>query len=252
MREALEILPDDEGVLSTIRDLEALKSETVSKLAHLKADAASPPAPAATPSIKIDHSSNTPASPGPVDEPRVFAVNEVVTARYAGDRGWYPATIVSVMGSKTAPIYTVTFKGYTGTETVRAHEIRPHGSSTAAAQKRKADAPPAAPSPVPTQQAPAVFNSGSVMSAPATVNPALKDAAKRESAATLDDDSSKPKKKSRPNASVNKSQANWKSWQAKTASGKIAKVANKESMFRTGDKPGAKGESLLFGLPIHY
>lgn len=243
MQEALEIMPGDEGVLETIAEIEALRSETVSKIALAKAeDATSPPSNARQASVQYDTPTNMRLSPGASDEPHVFKVNEVVSAKYAGDRQYYPATIVSVMGSKTAPIYTVTFKGYSGTETVRANEIRPIAKpQSAASQKRKADGPVTAHS-----SGPVTLNNGSVLSAPSTVNPAVTESLKRESQAPLDATSTKPKKKARSDKSLDKAKASWQNWQAKTSSGKIAKVANKESMFRTGEKPGSKGELRVF------
>ena len=55
-----------------------------------------------------------------------FQVNDAVMARWlSGDKGFYPAKIVSVTGSSTAPIYTVKFKSYDTVETLRAKDVKP-------------------------------------------------------------------------------------------------------------------------------
>ncbi|KAL0469483.1 hypothetical protein QR685DRAFT_443689 [Neurospora intermedia] len=60
-----------------------------------------------------------------------YQVNDTVMARWlSGDKGFYPAKIVSVTGSSTAPIYTVKFKSYDTVETLRAKDIKPMASST--------------------------------------------------------------------------------------------------------------------------
>ncbi|CAK7221752.1 hypothetical protein SCUCBS95973_004606 [Sporothrix curviconia] len=81
----------------------------------------------------------------------VYKVNESILARWVtGDKAFYPARIMSVTGSATAPMYTVKFKSYDTIETLRARDIRPlapaHSTSntnstsnTSTAAKRKAD-----------------------------------------------------------------------------------------------------------------
>ncbi len=80
----------------------------------------------------------------------VYKVNDSVLARWvSGDNEYYPARIMSVTGSATAPMYTVKFKSYDTTETLRGREIRPatahhnhhggHPSGAGASNKRKAD-----------------------------------------------------------------------------------------------------------------
>ncbi|EFX04660.1 hypothetical protein CMQ_1588 [Grosmannia clavigera kw1407] len=58
-----------------------------------------------------------------------FKVNETVLARWVtGDKSFYTARIMSVTGSKAAPMYTVKFKSYDTIETLRARDIRPVGT----------------------------------------------------------------------------------------------------------------------------
>lgn len=81
--------------------------------------------------------------------PVVYKVNESILARWVtGDKGFYPARIMSVTGSATAPMYTVKFKSYDTIETLRARDIRsiapPNSNSggssaSSSATKRKAD-----------------------------------------------------------------------------------------------------------------
>ncbi|KAK3503995.1 hypothetical protein B0T13DRAFT_508743 [Neurospora crassa] len=60
-----------------------------------------------------------------------YQVNDTVMARWlSGDKGFYPAKIVSVTGSSTAPIYTVKFKSYDTVETLRAKDIKPMAASS--------------------------------------------------------------------------------------------------------------------------
>ncbi|CAK7264425.1 hypothetical protein SEPCBS119000_000992 [Sporothrix epigloea] len=69
----------------------------------------------------------------------VYKVNESILARWVtGDKAFYPARIMSVTGSATAPMYTVKFKSYDTIETLRARDIRPLAPVTTAT-KRNAD-----------------------------------------------------------------------------------------------------------------
>ncbi|CAK7262769.1 hypothetical protein SEPCBS57363_000212 [Sporothrix epigloea] len=81
----------------------------------------------------------------------LYKVNESILARWVtGDKAFYPARIMSVTGSATAPMYTVKFKSYDTIETLRARDIRPLapvnsssgstvGGSTTTATKRNVD-----------------------------------------------------------------------------------------------------------------
>ena len=182
-------------------------------------------------------------NPSPVDEkkaPHTFKVNDTVTAKYAGDKQFYEARIISITGSSVNPIYTVNFKGDTGTETVRNHEIRPVAAAAGQnAQKRKADDSPVASTPITSTAA-----LPGVISAAANIDPEKANALRKEAAKALDGDSKpKPSKKARTNKALESSKNNWQAWQSKATTGKGSKVAAKDSMFRTGEAPTARGTS---------
>lgn len=182
-------------------------------------------------------------NPSPAEEkkaPHTFKVNDTVTAKYAGDKQFYEARIISITGSSINPIYTVNFKGYTGTETVRAHEIRPiQSSAPQGALKRKSDGSPVVSNPatpIATSSVPGVI------SAAANIDTEKANALKKEAAKMLDGgDEPKAAKKPKSSKALESAKNNWQGWQNK-ASGKVAKVAKKESMFRTGEAPTARGK----------
>lgn len=179
--------------------------------------------------------------------PTSFKVNDTVLAKYHLDKQFYEARITSVTGSSAAPIYAVNFKGYTGTETVRAHDLRTMPSAATSAQKRKADGSPVASNAsTPIVSTPYSANSG-VISAAANIDSDLVKAAKKETTKTLDgaDRPAKARKKSSNNKALESAKDNWKSFQNKAGTGKAAKVVKKESMFRTGDSHTAKGKFSL-------
>jgi survival-of-motor-neuron-related-splicing factor 30 len=174
--------------------------------------------------------------------PVSYKVNDTVLAKYAGDKQFYEARITSVTGSSAAPIYTVNFKGYTGSETLRQEQLRPlPAAASSTSQKRKADGSPAVSIPsTPTVSTPIP----GVISAEANINPALASAAKRDLIKPLDGDR-KPPKKVKTSKALESSKSNWKSWQSKASTGKAAKAVQKESMFRTGEAPSARGMFIL-------
>lgn len=197
----------------------------------------------------------TPSSAEDKKQVHSFKVNDIVTAKYAGDKQFYEARIISITGSSVNPIYTVNFKGYPGTETVRNHEIRPVAavapkptSTSQTAQKRKADdslVAPTAISPAITTPIPGVI------SAAANIDTEKANALRKEANKVLDGDS-KPKaaKKARTNKALESSKNNWQAWQTKASTGKAAKVVAKDSMFRTGEAPTARGEIFEFFFPL--
>lgn len=192
-------------------------------------------------------------TPTPADEQKsvpVFKVGDTVSAKYKADKAFYPATIIEITGSATNPMYTVNFKGYSGKEIIRAYDIRPIASA-AAAQKRKADGSPVTPTvSTPITSNPATANTG-VISAAASINPDLALAARNQANKPLGglEPKDKPAKKVKTNKALEKSKNNWQTWQNKAASGKVGKVANKESMFRTGQSETARG---VFRLTIGH
>ncbi|KAI1025673.1 hypothetical protein LB503_006751 [Fusarium chuoi] len=137
-------------------------------------------------------------------------VNDTILAKWvSGDKAFYPARITSITGSSTDPIYTVKFKTYDNTETLRSRDIRP------VSNKRKADAPATPPAP------------GLVSSAGATVYPEAKKAAEQ------DGEVKPPKaKKIKAKKELEKNKNKWQEFSAKSKFGKNQK---KDSMFRTPD-----------------
>jgi survival-of-motor-neuron-related-splicing factor 30 len=147
-----------------------------------------------------------------------YQVNDTVLAKWlSGDKAFYTARITSVTGSSTAPIYTVKFKSYDTTETLRSKDIRP------VSNKRKADGvstTSATPSTV-TPSAPGV-----VTSAGATTYPDAKKDAEQSKDADKPPKAKKIKAKKELEAGKNK-------WQEFNAKSKFGKSNKKESMFRT-------------------
>jgi survival-of-motor-neuron-related-splicing factor 30 len=149
------------------------------------------------------------------DAPVNYQVNDTVLAKWvSGDKAFYTARITSITGSSTAPIYTVKFKSYDETETLRSKDIRP------VSNKRKADDVSSAPAPV---AAPAP---GVVSSAGATVYPDAKKTADKQ------DDPSKPPKPKKIKAKK-ELEAGKNKWQEFNSKSKFGKTQKKDSMFRT-------------------
>ncbi|KAH6982054.1 hypothetical protein BKA56DRAFT_672830 [Ilyonectria sp. MPI-CAGE-AT-0026] len=146
------------------------------------------------------------------EAPANYQVNDTVLAKWvSGDKAFYQGRITSVTGSSTDPIYTVKFKSYDTTETLRLRDIRP------VSNKRKADGPPA------TSGAPPGL--GVVTSAGATMYPdARKDA--EQNAEAKPPRPKKIKAKKELEAGKNK-------WQEFNSKSKFGKTQKKDSMFRT-------------------
>ncbi|KAJ4408400.1 hypothetical protein N0V82_009719 [Gnomoniopsis sp. IMI 355080] len=167
------------------------------------------------------------------EAPVHYAVNDTVLAKWVtGDKGFYPARIMSVTGSSTQPIYTVKFKSYDTVETLRAKDIKP------ATNKRKADGasasgtnPLASPVTPGTPSLPtAASNDGIVLTGAPSVYPqAPEDKAGEE----------KPVKKFKKIKATKELEKGKNAWQNFNAKGKVGKGAKKDSMFRTPD--GAHG-----------
>ncbi len=169
-----------------------------------------------------------------------YKVNDAVLARWvSGDKSFYPARITSITGSSSSPLYSVTFKSYGNTETLRAADIKPHPLET---KKRKADGTPALPSASSTET-----GTASVISAAADINPALASQARREPS-KVSDGPTRPPKVPRKVKATKELEAGKSKWQDFTTKGKLSKVAKKESMFRTPDGVNARG-MVLFPLP---
>ncbi|KAI5211407.1 hypothetical protein AUEXF2481DRAFT_1346 [Aureobasidium subglaciale EXF-2481] len=242
-------LAEVEQMLAEVPDLDdalAMKSEIVGLLADVDNRIAALKPETTSSSEKWSKENHpayrkqVPTAPPAAEEkkaPVSFKVNDNVLAKYAGDKQFYEARIISVTGSSAAPIYTVNFKGYTGTETLRQEHLRAlPAASSSTSQKRKADGSPAVSIPTtPTVSTPIP----GVISAEANINPALASAAKKDQIKPLDGDR-KPPKKVKTSKALESSKNNWKSWQTKASSGKAAKAVQKESMFRTGEAPSAR------------
>lgn len=239
-------VPDLEDALNMKAEILALVADTDTKIAAAKAQSSSVQQEAAAPTEKWSKEKH-PAfrkQAAPAEEkkaPISFRVNDNVLAKYAGDKQYYEARIISITGSSAAPIYTVNFKGYTGTETLRHNDLRSLPSASSSnAHKRKADGSPA----VSTSTTPTVSTPiPGVISAEANINPALASAVRKDQIKPLDADK-KPAKKVKTSKALESSKNNWKAWQSKAATGKASKIVQKESMFRTGDAPTARGMPL--------
>ena len=180
-----------------------------------------------------------PAASEPVDEPQTattFSVNDTVLAKWkSGDKSFYPARITSITGSSSKPVYIVTFKSYSTTETLSAHDIKPISNDS---KKRKADGPPGAAT---TPSIPANTN---VISAAANIDPTLASQAKKEPS-KVSDGPVRPGKVPRKVKANKELEAGKSKWQDFTIKGKTGKVAKKESMFRTPEGVNARGKILL-------
>ena len=178
----------------------------------------------------------TPRSPVEEIQPSgTFSVNDAVMAKWkSGDKAFYPARITSITGSSSKPVYIVTFKGYTATETLSSTDIKPISND----KKRKADGNPVGP---PT---PLVPSRSGVISAAASIDPTLASQAKREPS-KVSDGPIRPPKVPRKVKANKELEAGKSKWQDFTTKGKIGKVAKKDSMFRTPDGVNARGKSQL-------
>ncbi|KAG6040060.1 hypothetical protein E4U41_001479 [Claviceps citrina] len=143
----------------------------------------------------------------------VYHVNDTVMARWlSGDKNFYQARITSITGSSANPIYTVKFKSYDNTETLRSKDLKPNSN------KRKADEEP--------QSAPPAAAPGVVSSAGATIYPGAQKEVQQGDEAVK---AQKPKKiKAKKELEAGKAK-----WQAFSSKSKISKAGKKESMFRT-------------------
>ena len=263
----LALDPNSADALETIPILEADIADIKAKIAAKKAEqnAAPPPpppgddAPPAPPKYDMSKhpkfqkvGSDAPPPPPEETHQTVFNVKDLVMAKWSTDKQWYQATIVTKTGSATDPIYKVTFKGYSDTETKRKHEIRAIEN-----KKRKADGPPAVAVPQVQSQAPASpkpAQNGAVISAAPSVDPSL--VKKKEPSKVSDGPTREPPapKKLKGNRVLEKGKSNWmefnKSGPKKTGPG-APKMA-KDSMFRTPDLPNARGQYTIRRLHLKY
>lgn len=230
-------------------ELEEVISLTESAIAELKpASALAPAKKSSPPPLKEKWSKENhpafqagyrkPATPQePADEsqtPTTFSVNDTVLAKWrSGDKAFYPARITSITGSSSKPIYIVTFRSYSTTETLSAHDIK---SISSESKKRKADGTPATPT-IPT-----IPTNTNVISAAANIDPALASQAKKEPS-KVSDGPTRPAKVPRKVKANKELEAGKNKWHEFAMKGKTGKVAKKESMFRTPEGVNARGNS---------
>ena len=180
-----------------------------------------------------------PAAPhSPVEEaqgPTTFSVNDNVLAKWkSGDKSFYPARITSITGSSSKPIYIVTFKSYSTTETLSAQDIKPLSND----RKRKADGMSGTPA------GPIMPTNSNVISAAADIDPALASQAKKEPS-KVSDGPTRPAKVPRKVKANKELEAGKSKWQDFASKGKLGKGAKKDSMFRTPEGVNARG--MLYG-----
>ena len=222
-----------QGLEAELKDVIALLGENIAELQPKNNKSTQPEKPADSADARPEKWSTdsaaakkaTPAVEDKEEAPVNYQVNDTVMAKWvSGDRAFYPAKITSITGSSTAPIYIVKFKGYEGTETLRAKDIR------LASNKRKADGPPAAAAaPAPAPPAP-----GLVSSADATVYPVPNKDAQKDADTARAPKAKKIKAKRELEASKNK-------WQEFNTKSKFGKSKKKESMFRTPEGINGRG-----------
>lgn len=255
-KEMLALDPASEDALETIPILEADIADLKAQIAAKKAEEESRPPPPPSENVppppppKYDMSKHPKfrkqspeAAPPPFEEAQaVFNVKDLVMAKWAEDKQWYQATIVSKTGSSTDPVYKVTFKGYGNTETKRKHEIR----AIIENKKRKADGSPAVPAPQ-TPASPKPVQNGTVISAAPSVNTSF--VPKREPSKVSDGPTrmAPEPKKLKGNRTLEKGKSNWQDFQkaGPKKTGPSNSKLGKESQFRTPDLPNAKGELAI-------
>ncbi|KAG6016127.1 hypothetical protein E4U43_004172 [Claviceps pusilla] len=217
--------PDNAELLALREELNNLIDLLNENIAELRPNQAPKPAakePTPPPQPQKWSRENHPAfkkAPAPVVEEKeepapIYHVNDTVMAKWlSGDKNFYQARITSITGSSANPIYTVKFKSYDTTETLRSKDLKPNSN------KRKADEEP-------QTAAPSAAAPGVVSSAGATIYPdAQKEMKQGEEAAKVQ----KPKKiKAKKELEAGKAK-----WQAFSSKSKISKAGKKESMFRT-------------------
>ncbi|PGH27725.1 hypothetical protein AJ80_00512 [Polytolypa hystricis UAMH7299] len=250
VQSSLQVDPDNVELQGLKAELEEFISLTEQSIAELKP--ASTPVPSkrhepSTPPVKEKWSKeNHPAyqagyrkptvestPPEEPEPPVIFSVNDNILARWAsGDNSFYPARITAITGSSSNPIYIVSFKSYSATETLTAKDLKPISSNDS--RKRKADGMPGSASP---QTLPA---NSSVISAAADINPALANEARKEPSKATDGPTRPAKiaRKVKANKELEAGKAKWQDFAAKGKFGKGPK--KKESMFRTPEGINAR------------
>ena len=250
MQSGLQGDPENAELQNLKTELEEVISLTETAIAELKpASEPALPKKSSTPPVtekwsKEKHPAyqagyRPPVAPqSPVEEPQApvtFSVNDTILAKWkSGDKSFYPARITSITGSSSKPVYIVTFKNYTTTETLSAQDIKPMSSES---KKRKAETLPSGGSFAPAASTPT--NSG-VISAAADIDPTLASQVKREPS-RVSDGPVRPAKVPRKVKANKELEAGKNKWQEFSTKGKLGKVAKKDSMFRTPEGVNARG-----------
>lgn len=168
--------------------------------------------------------------------PISYQVNDTVLAKWvSGDKGFYPARITAVTGSSTQPIYTVKFKSYDTSETLRANNIRPISnkrkadgsapSAGSAAASGSVNSPTASGGTTPGGST--SVNNGIVLTSAPSVYPQAD-----KNAAADGEKPAKKFKKIKANKELEKGKSKWQDFNNKS---KFGKTQKKDSMFRTPD-----------------
>jgi survival-of-motor-neuron-related-splicing factor 30 len=239
--------PDNFELQSLKQELEEVITLTESAIAELNPPSVSAPnKKSSPPPVKEKWSKeNHPAyqagyrkPEAELEEPQTpvtFSVNDTVLARWkSGDGGFYNARITSITGSSNNPVYIVLFKNYGSTETVYSRDIRPLSSE---AKKRKADNISGSSTPVPPPSNP------SIISAAASVDPALAQQAKKEPS-KVSDGPVRPAKIPKQVKAKKEYESGQNKWQDFQKKGKVGKSQKKDSMFRTGESVSARGNHI--------
>ncbi|KAL9621512.1 MAG: hypothetical protein Q9160_004042 [Pyrenula sp. 1 TL-2023] len=252
VQSGLQADPDNQELQSLKTELEELITLTETAIAELKpAPATAAPQKQSPPPLKEKWSKENhpayqagyrkPEPPTPTVEesqqPTTFSVNDNVSARWkSGDGAYYPARITSITGSKANPVYYVTFKNYgTTTETLKAKDIKALNTNTSVtgSLKRKADGS------LPGVASPSPNPNPSIISAAASVDPALASQLKKEPS-KVSDGPTRPPKVARKVKANKELEAGKNKWQDFTNKGKTGKSTKKDSMFRTPEGVNAR------------
>lgn len=240
--------PGNDELQSLKQELEEVITLTESAIAELKPAPApalqkkSSPPPVREKWSKENHPAyqagyrKTDAEPDDSVTPTSFSVNDTVRARWkTGDGEFYNARITSITGSASNPVYIVTFKNYGNTETLSARDLRPLSNE---AKKRKADGISGSSTPIPPPPPPANPN---IISAAASVDPALAQQVKREPS-KVSDGPIRPAKIPRQVKAKKELEVGQNKWQDFQKTKKFGKSNKKDSMFRTGESVNARGK----------
>jgi survival of motor neuron-related-splicing factor 30 len=219
--------------------VETLQTQLAEAQAEAQALVAKRPSPPPEKWSKANHpkfqeEARKAALQSPTDEvfsPPTWKVNDIVQARWSGDKKFYRAKIISITGSSAAPKYMVNFLDYNETEAVSAQHIHPIES-----KKRKVDDVPA------TETNSTFAASAGVISAAADINQELASQVKKEQEHSKVSDGPpkhpRPPKKIKAPGQVEARKSQWQDFQAKNKKGP---GKQKESMFRLADTPNARG-----------